>query len=287
MKTLLLFLHGSGGNGPELVDYLNQPNLHINNQYTSFMNQVSLLDIDVYCPTSRYIPYTPIGGCHLTAWFDRSEDFINRGFYDPFEDVNGIDESINDVIKFIHIQEETKSILYDNIIIGGFSMGGGLSLQFSSPIPSSISDRLRGIFVCSSYAVHSSRIFNSIVSNSRLSQIKLPILMLHGKRDRLISIEWGRLTYERLAEFGQELFDLNFKEYNHVDHELDPSMLIDIISWLHGLNIHKNDSRVRDATSQAYSHINQLPFTLQPVDSESHIYHVSFKLPDARITMDL
>ena len=64
---------------------------------------------------------------------------------------------------------------FDNIFIGGFSMGGGLALNF---LRRKISNKIKGIFTMGSFLVNSAAVTASPLPPQALT---VPVLMMHGK----------------------------------------------------------------------------------------------------------
>ena len=95
-KTLLIFLHGSGGNGPELRSFLDSVPLQQFGLKT-FRHVATDKNIDYICPTAIERPYTPAMGEYMNVWFDRSSNFIRKGITDSLEDVLGAANSVTQV----------------------------------------------------------------------------------------------------------------------------------------------------------------------------------------------
>eukprot|EP01035_Chromulina_nebulosa_P059951 gene59951-82021_t len=157
MKTIVLLLHGSGGTGMQLRTFLETAPINSLGQRTFR----EILDAGLSCesgkrtgpislvtPTSDVMPYTPLGGETLNVWFDRSPQFLSRGMEDR-EDLIGADRSIDKLFPIISELDRN----FDNIFIGGFSMGGGLALHF---LRRKISAKIKGIFSMGSFLVNSS-----------------------------------------------------------------------------------------------------------------------------------
>lgn len=232
-KSLLLFLHGSGDDGSYLNYQLTSLSLPSIGQ--SFAAEVSgSLQLDLLTPGSLFVllyhllwshiivahskPYSPANMMNMHVWFDRSTEFDYLGRNDNFEDDRGIDSSIDSLVKLIDSQEP-----YVSLIIGGFSMGGGMSLHLLDRIRTipRFESRLLGAFAISSYLVSSSRIFSNTLPNS--SDRKIPIFMMHGTADSLIRYAWGRETFASL-EAMDDRYRGTFKRFS-VDHDLDPIMV--------------------------------------------------------------
>ena len=95
-RTLLVFLHGSGGNGPELRTFLDSVPLE-QFGFRTFRSIANEKNIEYVCPTANKRSYTPAMGEKMNVWFDRSENFHRRGIEDPVEDVVGANDSVNQV----------------------------------------------------------------------------------------------------------------------------------------------------------------------------------------------
>ena len=96
-RTLLIFLHGSGGNGPELRSFLDSVPLKEFGMKT-FFNIAAEKRIDYLCPTAIERPYSPAMGEQMNVWFDRSSNFIREGTNDAVEDLEGANTSVNQVL---------------------------------------------------------------------------------------------------------------------------------------------------------------------------------------------
>jgi Phospholipase/Carboxylesterase len=94
-KTLLIFLHGSGGTGPELRTFLDTIPLEQFGMKT-FYNVTKEKSIEYVCPTAVKRPYTPAMGESMNVWFDRGADFVRNGLNDK-EDLPGANGSVNQV----------------------------------------------------------------------------------------------------------------------------------------------------------------------------------------------
>ncbi|CAK9090526.1 Lysophospholipase-like protein 1 [Durusdinium trenchii] len=104
------------------------------------------------------------------------------------------------------IQEvEAAGVPPKRIVIGGFSMGGGIALQLALRHPEAIA----GAFVpLSSFMCDDAAVYERLQTPELT---KVPILMMHGEAglprsesnaDRFIRPQWGRQTAERLKSLG-------------------------------------------------------------------------------------
>lgn len=169
-RGALLFLHGSGGTGSELQGYLESIPLK-DFGFETFGDILRAWNVTLYNPTSRVRRYTPLGGQKLNVWYDRDANFMTEGM-NTAEDTDGIDQSIADLKKYISDIEQRSP--FDYLILGGFSMGGGLSLHAFRHL---IHDKLVAVFAMGSFASDPSALYRSPLSVHK----SLPLLMMHGK----------------------------------------------------------------------------------------------------------
>ena len=94
-KTLLVFLHGSGGTGPEIRSFLHSIQVEKHAMQT-FHSLAKARNIDYVCPTANIRRYTPAMGERMNVWFDRGVDFQRKGLND-LEDLEGANTSVNQV----------------------------------------------------------------------------------------------------------------------------------------------------------------------------------------------
>lgn len=97
MRTLLVFLHGSGDmDGLALSTRLHNIPLPYF-QSKTFKEIASTLNMDILLPHSKAIHYSPEFNFQRTAWHNRSVNFTELGRSDV-EDVVSIDHSLKLVI---------------------------------------------------------------------------------------------------------------------------------------------------------------------------------------------
>ena len=77
MKTCLIFLHGSGGNGDEIRSFLEfAPVSQFN--FSTFKHMIDGSLIDLFTPTAPLNFYSP-SQVPMNVWFDRSKYFALEG----------------------------------------------------------------------------------------------------------------------------------------------------------------------------------------------------------------
>jgi predicted esterase len=213
-KCCLLVLHGSGGNGREIREFLEEYPIDSQNMQT-FHQLMDSIDCDIHTPTSKVRRYSAAGGERMNVWFDRSPRFQREGL-DSEEDTDGVTQSIRELCSYL-LEIEGKHH-YDHYFLGGFSMGGGCNLHFlrDNLLPHVIANKVRGMFTMGSFLVQKS----AVMTQTLLSRAKdIPIVMLHGEHDSLIPCDWGRKTGANLLV--REL-NVVFRSYPRVDHEMAP-----------------------------------------------------------------
>mmetsp|Transcript_25422 Transcript_25422/g.30583 ORF Transcript_25422/g.30583 Transcript_25422/m.30583 type:complete len:125 (-) Transcript_25422:97-471(-) len=104
----------------------------------------------------------------------------------------------------------------EHVVIGGFSMGGGIALQTAARCSANIT----AAFSLSSYLCSDSQ---AIALDSWP-----PLFMGHGRADDFIKAEWGQAT----AEVLKTKTSVEFKLYDHTFHEMNQQEWQDILTFL-------------------------------------------------------
>jgi len=224
-KGVLVFLHGSGDNGPNFQKWVYMASKG------KFESTLANNGIAVVYPSAKCIPYTLAAGMKMSVWHDRT------GLGPKFpEDTEGIRNSLRSLDKNILNPLATKEL---PVVVGGFSQGGHMAMHValndcsnsnynstgscskkdnnsstsSSKLESgnprkNIQSCIKGCFVMSSYLHDDSNIYKIFSNENILPEVKLPLLMTHGTRDRMISSKWGEKTAKKLKDVG---LDVRFK----------------------------------------------------------------------------
>jgi predicted esterase len=130
---------------------------------------------------------------------------------------------IHSVVSELVDLEVKSGLARSNVIIGGFSQGGAVSL-YSGLTKGS----LGGIIVLSAYLPFAQE-FNS----TQLSNIETPILMCHGTQDETVPHSLGKQSIGLLS--GK---NLTWKEYR-MGHTADLDEMDDVIQWIQ-TNVNKS-----------------------------------------------
>ena len=241
----VIFFHGSGGDGKELRNYVDQlpmPDLDLLTfrqvlaQWTKGHHESSSemmkTTSEVYFPTAERRAYSPLGGEDTHVWFDRSPNFHLEGMHSD-EDSKGILQSMRHILAVIaHIEEKEG---FEHYFVGGFSMGGGFALNFLRHLEEDIRKQLQNVFT--DYQWHLLNTFQHkirgiftmgsfLVQDSAVNDFKhpifhpnIPVIMCHGTHDSLINIDWGKKTAANLLV--REI-NVDFETFEGVDHEISP-----------------------------------------------------------------
>lgn len=240
-KVGIVFLHGSGSNGRDLRSFLSVVAMKEFN-FQSFTEVCESHRWYLSTPTAPMRSYTADGGEERNVWFDRSVEWHDRGFDDEFEDVDGADESVRQVLSAVkNLCDQHREIQY--VFIGGFSMGGATSLhtlrnffntnalETNRNMP--ILRKIKGVFVFSSFLVQSSVVFGAFkTANFELARSVLPlpqVFMGHGDCDEMVPLEWASAT---AASFMQLGVDIQLNRYKGVEHEFTMQGLQELIDWM-------------------------------------------------------
>ncbi|KAG9153244.1 hypothetical protein Leryth_020837 [Lithospermum erythrorhizon] len=219
-QATIVWLHGLGDNGTG---------------WSSILETLPLPNIKWICPTAPQRPITLFGGFPSTAWFDVSELSENGK-----DDVEGLDATAAYVASLL--ATEPADI---KLGVGGFSMGAATSLYSAAcfvhgkyhngePYTTNLSAvvGLSGFLPCASTL--NQRIDG--VENAATRAASLPIMLCHGKEERLGSQSTKSFpcytvgALERLVSVGFR--DVTFKSYSSLGHYTVPEEMDEVCKWL-------------------------------------------------------
>ncbi|KAF7991924.1 hypothetical protein HCN44_010725 [Aphidius gifuensis] len=195
----LIFLHGLTETG---------------NIWASKLKNIQPPFMKIICPTAEKIPMTFQNGYRMNSWFDVEK----IGMHEPENEI-GIELASKNVHNMI--EDEIKlGTPSDRIILGGFSQGGALALYSFITFPKKIG----GVALFSAWLpLHNYYPENFVASKDT------PLLMCHGKKDSLISFEWGTMTRDVLKSMVQ---DVNFITYPQLIHEVCDQEIQELKSFI-------------------------------------------------------
>ncbi|KAI5707252.1 hypothetical protein M8J75_016054 [Diaphorina citri] len=177
----VIFLHGSGGNGYELRDYLSYFRPHRD-------LTVGARHIRFLFPSAPVMDYTALYGQKSRVWHDRQGIHINLP-----EMKKSVDEQAQHLKVMIENLVKTGTPL-NQIAIGGFSMGGGMALHMAYRY----FPQMAGCFTLSSFLHNDSMDLAKRDPSSPLP----PLIAFHGDKDYTVPLDWGQQMYNRLTSLG-------------------------------------------------------------------------------------
>lgn len=168
---------------------------------------------------------------------------------------------ITKILDELHAKE---GIAYGRMILGGFSMGGGMALRIGLMRPSK-EQQLGGVICLSSFLSSASQVWSHLAhlqepaaampatacttpsteavggaaaagegeragGGGLLASIP-PVLMYHGSHDPMVSPMWGKTTAERLQTQGK-LPSCEFHLAQGVQHDLGDEEMQSVTRWI-------------------------------------------------------
>ncbi|XP_064270240.1 lysophospholipase-like protein 1 isoform X2 [Passer domesticus] len=186
----LIFLHGSGDTGQGARAWIKQ----ILNQDMAFQH------IKVIYPTAP-ARYKICNDCpeHIES--------IDSMCW-------GLTDLINDEVK--------NGIAKNRILIGGFSMGGGMAMHLAFRFHQD----LAGVFALSSFLNIDSAVYQALKRN----ESALPeLFQCHGTADELVLYSWGEETNKMLKSLG---VSASLHTFPNLNHELNRTEIEKLKSWI-------------------------------------------------------
>ncbi|CAK9089825.1 Lysophospholipase-like protein 1 [Durusdinium trenchii] len=208
-SAAIVFLHGSGDSGTGFKRYLDAVDPEL-------LEELQSQEVQTFWPDSEAQPYTLAGGMVMPIWYDRSGLPPSAP-----EKTDSVERSVQRLMQLIQ-EVEAAGVPPKRIVIGGFSMGGGIALQLALRHPEAIA----GAFVLSSFMCDDAAVYERLQTPELT---KVPILMMHGEADRFIRPQWGRQTAERLKSLGVAT---EFVEIPGLRHEMSRKEIQLLRRWL-------------------------------------------------------
>lgn len=182
--AIVIFLHGSGGTGVEMREYLKM-----------FKKDLDIISgvrhIRFMFPSAPVKPYTALYGQKSRVWHDR------QGIHmDLPEMKESIDEQAKDLKVFIdNLVKDGTPI--NRIAIGGFSMGGSMALHMVYRYY----PQMAGCFTLSSFLHKDSMVYENLANITNKETLP-PLIAFHGDWDPIVPYEWGQEMFRRLQGLG-------------------------------------------------------------------------------------
>lgn len=133
------------------------------------------------------------------------------------EDIDSVVDMLAALVDEVTEQYDTEP---GQVILGGFSQGGMMTLRYGLPNP----DIFKGLVVLSGVAPDEETIRDRLPAERTQ-----PIFEVHGTNDMVIDIEMARDTRKFLEAEG---FSPLYKEYE-MGHEINQDVLDDLVPWIH------------------------------------------------------
>jgi phospholipase/carboxylesterase len=203
-KHAVIWLHGLGADGHDFVPIV--PELCAPNWPA----------IRFVFPHAPMRPVTINGGMRMRAWYDittldRSALGEAPGLRDSIATVGGLIQGL-----------EAENIVSENIFIAGFSQGGAVALCAALRHPKPLS----GVIALSTYLP----LMDSLSSEMRAQNAKLPIFMAHGTHDPVVPLSLGQLSADALR--ARQL-PLDWYSYP-MQHSVCAEEIADLRQWMTG-----------------------------------------------------
>ncbi|AGF47159.1 phospholipase/carboxylesterase [Candidatus Kinetoplastibacterium desouzaii TCC079E] len=198
----IIWIHGLGSNSKDSMSLL-----HLLN--------ISDLKIRFVCPDAPRIPVTINNKMIMQSWYDIKDKEIND------VDLEGLKESKFIIDNLIN-KEVNRGIKSTNIILGGFSQGGVLSLY----VANSLNKKLASIICLSGYLAIDTDITNNNTS--------IPFFLAHRLFDNIIPIQRFYSYTKLLKKAGYA--NLFIKEYEN-EHNVCQEELYDLHAFIRRLMI--------------------------------------------------
>lgn len=199
----VLWLHGLGADGNDFVPIVKQLNLPPE------------IPIRFVFPHAPMRPVSINNGLVMRAWYD-----IYDTNFEGHEDETGIKASqllISNLIK----QEIKQGIKVENIILAGFSQGGAVALQ--TGLHHQVGN-LAGIIALSCYLP----LAKAWAIDAHQYNSMIPILMLHGTHDPIISVSLAETSRDVLLGAGCKV---EWHEYN-MEHNVCNDEILLMGEWI-------------------------------------------------------
>lgn len=229
-KPIIIFCHGSGDTGAGAQAWVQ-----------------SLIPTSIYnewqwiFPTAKPIPYQLSGGQISSVWYDRT-----GGFAPSFPEMTEtVEQSTTQLLGIIE-KELEKGRLPREIVIGGFSMGGNIAYQTAARC---VNQPLGAVFGLSCYLNHDSRAWSLLEEQQNIWP---PMFCAHGAADDFILPAWGQDTYNGLVQkAGIQSGESKFVLLPGVQHEMVPSEMNQLLSFLKTVVVQKNDASASAAEKES------------------------------------
>lgn len=200
----LIFLHGLGASGYDLISLSNRPPLGISTG----------LSLRFVFPHAPIRAISCMGKQKMRGWFDIVN--FNDDFVDDEEGIKDSDIAIQNLID----NEISQGIPTEKLILAGFSQGGVMALHSGLKCK----HKLGGIISLSAWLA----LKDQFLITSSESNKNIPIFMAHGSYDDIVPIAWSRESVSYLTALG---YASQWMEYP-MGHNICDRELMDLGKWI-------------------------------------------------------
>lgn len=202
ISASVIWLHGLGADGHDFEPVV--PDLRLPNGP----------DMRFIFPHAPVRPVTINGGYPMRAWYDIQS--IDKS---APQDAAGIQESQAAVTRLIE-NEEARGVATGNIIVAGFSQGGGIALNAALRYPR----QLGGVIGLSTWVPR----IDALGDERNPANDSTPIFLAHGSMDPMVPEAHGRNSADKLKALG---YSVSWHSYP-ILHGVCPEEIVDIRDWL-------------------------------------------------------
>jgi phospholipase/carboxylesterase len=200
---VVIWLHGLGADGHDFEAIV--PELELPEE----------LAVRYVFPHAPMRPVTINAGMVMRAWYDIVE--LARKV-----DTDGVYASAA-LLRALVQRELDRGIASDHIVLAGFSQGGAIvlhtGLRYDKP--------LAGILALSTY----SPTINTLAQERSTANLKIPIMMAHGRHDPVIPLSAATAAHKALADLQ---YAVQWHEYP-MAHQVCTEEIREIRAWLVGI----------------------------------------------------
>jgi len=175
-------------------------------------------------PKAPRRPVSLNGGAIMASWYD-----IKGLSPEAEEDSKGYAESANKIESSIaKLLERHPLLRRDQIIVGGFSQGAVISLSVFLRSKGA----LAGIVALSGYLPERALLKNRLDEEDLgYDRRKVPVMMCHGTRDKMVKLEWGKESAKLLKDNGA---DIRWKTFP-IDHSVSDAEQAHVLAFMREL----------------------------------------------------
>jgi len=206
----VLFLHGWGGFNGHMEGAL----AHASGG--KFRQSLEQMHVELIIPNAPNRTLPPPWGPNAPAWFDLTWPLTA---YTP-EATASAKQTFDEVLAPM-LANLDERVGLENVVIGGFSMGGEMALQMLNYAPPNIA----GIFSMSAYLQYDSQVWQALKSGIP----RPPVWMAHGTADHAVRYRDAFSTYRRLFSEG---VNVQFHPVSGMQHSINGEELAALVPWI-------------------------------------------------------